>query len=39
MYVKGGFVNIYAFYFVTNTLDHIETNSAVLPSKIGIISL
>jgi len=39
MNVKGGFVNIYAFYFVTNTFDHIKTNSAVLFSKIGIISL
>lgn len=37
--VKGGLVDIYAFYFLTNTHDHIKINSAVLSSKIGIISL
>jgi len=39
MNVKGGVVAIYVFYFLTNTHDHIKINTAVLSSKIGIISL
>jgi len=37
--VKGGVVDIYVFNFLTNTHDHIKINSALLSSKIGIISL
>ena len=39
MNVKVGVVDVYAFYFLTNTHDHIKINSAMLNSKIGVISL